>query len=221
MPKTAALIPAAGSGERLGLGPKAFLPLGDFALLKHVLLAFEGEVDELWIAVSEAMMPDVNKHVLATTNIILGGKSRQETVAKLAKASQADHVLIHDAARPFLSKGLIQACLIGVKEHGAISVVKPVADSLIAKTTSSPVDRSGLWAVQTPQGFDRKLLLDAHDYAHSKAFATTDDASLVREFGHNVSLITGSEWLMKVTTPADYEIAQALVPQWTEKQAAQ
>lgn len=212
--RTAALIPAAGKGERLGLGPKAFLPLGEHSLLKQVLLAFEGEVDELWVAVSPAMMTDIEQHIVADTKVILGGATRQETVANLAKVSQADSLLIHDAARPFLSKKLIRACLKGVAEHQAISVAKPVSDSLIHKESSEVIDRSQLLAVQTPQGFKKSLLLRAHENALSKKLAATDDAALVRQLGHTVKIIEGSAWLMKITTAADYEMARALAKNW-------
>ncbi len=214
MARSAALIPAAGRGERLGLGPKAFLPLGKHSLLKHVLLAFEGEVDELWVAVSEDMLAEVEAHLLKGTRVIVGGKARQETVYRLLKASSADVVLIHDAARPFLTKTLIAQCLEAAEQFAAITVARAVADTLMTKSKGEIIDRSSLLAVQTPQGFKRDLILKAHEQALEQAVEATDDAALVRLLGHTVQTVEGNPWLNKITTPEDYALAKALEMSW-------
>jgi 2-C-methyl-D-erythritol 4-phosphate cytidylyltransferase len=216
--RTAALIPAAGKGERLGLGPKAFLKLGEHSLLKHVLLAFEEEVDELLIAVSEDMLANVAEHTTPRTRVVLGGQTRQETVHKLLKETKAERVLIHDAARPFLSHQIIQDCLKSLDHVQAVTVAKAVADTLIKRDSGEVIDRSALLAVQTPQAFDRLLILAAHDKAQSEAVMATDDAALVRHLGIDVAVVEGSAWLMKITTPPDFEIAKALAPVWSQIQ---
>jgi len=206
----AALIPAAGKGERLGLGPKAYLPLGEKSLLKHVTEAFEAHVDELIVAVSQDMLQEVRKHVSHETQVIVGGSSRQETVLKLLEACSCDYVLIHDAARPFISAELIENCIKTFAEADALSVAKAVVDTLITKDEGSVVDRSKLLAVQTPQGFKKDLIMQAHKHAAANNLAATDDAGLVRLLGHKVTSVEGNTWLMKLTTKEDYDIAKLL-----------
>jgi 4-diphosphocytidyl-2-C-methyl-D-erythritol kinase len=219
--KIAALIPAAGSGTRLGKGPKAFLPLGEGSLLSHTMAAFENSVDEIVVAVSKEMQAEVDKHVVGTALIIQGGKTRQETVHCLLKATSADVVLIHDAARPFLPVRVIADSIESVKQHGAATVVRSVADTLIHKDTLNVVPRDDLRAVQTPQSFLRDLILRAHEEAVSKNVVATDDAALVRLLGHTVALVEGSSWLDKITTLDDYERAQALVNGWKGRKGVQ
>lgn len=214
MARSAALIPAAGRGERLGLGPKAFLSLGEFSLLTYVLRAFKGEVDELWVAVSEDMLAEVEAHLVQGVQVIVGAKTRQATVYELLKASSAETLLIHDAARPFLSKRLITECLFAVEKFAAITVARPVSDTLITQAEGSIIDRSSLLAVQTPQGFKRDLIIRAHEHALNLGLEATDDASLVRRLGHRVHTVEGNPWLNKITTPEDYALAKALARSW-------
>jgi 2-C-methyl-D-erythritol 4-phosphate cytidylyltransferase len=214
--KIAALIPAAGSGTRLGKGPKAFLPLGDGSLLSHTVAAFENHVDEIIVAISEEMQADVARHV-GKARVILGGATRQESVHCLLGATSAEIVLIHDAARPFLPAKVIEDSTKAVKKYSAATVVRPVADTLIHKDTLQVVPRDDLRAVQTPQSFLRALILKAHEEAVAKNVVATDDAALVNLLAHPVALVEGSSWLDKITTLDDYERAQVLVEMWVEK----
>ncbi len=214
--KIAALIPAAGSGTRLGKGPKAFLPLGDGSLLSYTIAAFENHVDEIIVAISETMQTDVTKHV-GKSRVIQGGVTRQESVHCLLGATSAEIVLIHDAARPFLPAKVIEDSIKAVKKYGAATVVRPVADTLIHKDTLDVVPRENLRAVQTPQSFLRALILKAHEEAVAKNVVVTDDAALVNLLGHSVALVEGSSWLDKITTLDDYERAQALVDIWLRR----
>jgi 2-C-methyl-D-erythritol 4-phosphate cytidylyltransferase len=214
VPKTAALIPAAGSGERLGKGPKALLPLGEKTMLEYSLQAFTGLVDNIIIAVSGEMLPQLPRHIAQHYQIIQGGADRQETVLKLLQTTEAETVLIHDAARPFLSRAIVSEIISVVSHSGAATTARSVADTLIDVRSSIQPEREHLRAIQTPQGFWRELILRAHRVAHKDNFQATDDAALVRRIGHPVELVEGSAWLMKVTTAADYEIAQALAGVW-------
>ena len=215
--KVAALIPAAGRGERLGKGHKALVEVAGKTLLERSLEAFLGNVDEVVIAVSEDMRVVSEAIVRNRAKIVLGGSSRQASVFTLLEATDADIVLIHDAARPFLSSEMIQTCIDAVKESGAATVVKPVADSLIMTANGTTIDRDLLSAVQTPQGFKRELILKAHRAAMECNAAATDDAGLVRAIEQEVALVTGNNWLMKVTTPEDLEIANALAVVWDKE----
>jgi 2-C-methyl-D-erythritol 4-phosphate cytidylyltransferase len=212
----AALIPAAGKGERLGKGSKAFLPLDEYSILHHTLQALEGHVDEMLVAVSEEMLSEVSKHILPGTRVILGGATRQETVYLMLKQTQSDSVLIHDAARPFLSFEVIVNSIQALQHSGAATVVRTVADTLIHHQTLEVTDRSLLRAVQTPQSFKRDLILQAHEYAREKNIVATDDVALLRLLGHDVTLVEGSSWLDKITTAEDYERARKLVHLWTK-----
>ncbi len=217
--KVAALIPAAGEGLRLGRGPKALVTVAGETLLSRAVRAFLGLTDEVVVAVSPAMQLAMQPVVqggleLSAVRFVPGGPTRQESVYNLLQATTADIVLIHDAARPFLSREVIGAVIAAVKAHGAASTVSAVADTLIETQTGRVVDRQTLRAVQTPQGFRRELILAAHDYALRSGYAATDDAALVRALGHDVALVEGSSWLLKVTTQADLELAEALATVW-------
>jgi len=216
-PTVAALIPAAGSGERLGKGPKAYLPLGATSILGICLEAFEGHVDEIIVAVSEDMTPEARQYVPEGVQVILGGATRQASVYELLKATSADSVLIHDAARPFLARDIIAKMADSVQKNGAATVAKSVTDTLIHAETDALIPREPLRAIQTPQGFERNLILKAHEDAVANGIEATDDAALVRRLGHRVALVEGSSWLMKITTPADYDMAQALVGVWHDR----
>ncbi len=183
-------------------------------MLKRSVKAFENQVDEVIVAVSPEMCEEVKSQLGEQVNLVLGGKTRQASVRNLLNATNADLVLIHDAARPFLSTRVIQEVIREVEHMGAVSVVMNVADTLIRAETGKVVDRQKLRAVQTPQGFKREVVVKAHENALAKHIEATDDAGLVRSLGHSVSLVEGSQWLMKVTTPADLEIATALAAVW-------
>ncbi|MEM6429852.1 MAG: 2-C-methyl-D-erythritol 4-phosphate cytidylyltransferase [Deinococcota bacterium] len=210
----AALIPAAGSGQRLGQGPKAFVEVGGRTLLERAVTNFTQHVDEIVVAVPSELHREA-KHLLPDDVIIItGGATRQETVYQLLQACTAEVVLVHDAARPFLAADVIERMKVAVLEHHAASVVTSVADSLIEAATGQTHDRSKLRAVQTPQGFRRDLILRAHDAANASGAHVTDDASLVRALGEPVALVEGSSWLLKVTDPSQLELARALAPHW-------
>jgi 2-C-methyl-D-erythritol 4-phosphate cytidylyltransferase len=214
----AALIPAAGSGQRLGKGPKAFVEVGGKTLLERAVTNFTQYVDEIVVAVPSKLEPQAKCLLPDDVIITTGGSTRQETVYRLLQACTAELVLIHDAARPFLTADVIERTKVAVLAHGAASVVTSVADSLIEVATGATHDRSKLRAVQTPQGFRRDLILRAHDAANASGAHVTDDASLVRALGEPVELVEGSSWLLKVTDPSQLELARALARHWDEQQ---
>lgn len=214
--KVAALLPAAGSGERLGLGPKAFLPLGSLTILGQAVRSLAGMVTEIVVAVPASLLAEAEA-LLPDCQVIAGGHNRQETVARLAAHTDAPLVLIHDAARPFLPRSVTQAVLAATRRDGAASPVLPVADTLVS-TAGESVPRETLRAVQTPQGFQRDLLLAAQQAAVTSGRQATDEATLVRQLGRQVTLVPGSAWLFKITTPEDLELARAVEPVWTARQ---
>jgi 2-C-methyl-D-erythritol 4-phosphate cytidylyltransferase len=212
--RVTALIPAAGSGERLGMGPKAFVQLAGKTLLERAISSF-ASVDEVIVALPEAHL-DVE--LPARVRRVLGGSTRQESVKNLLEAATNEIVLIHDAARPFLSAEIIQAVIDAALEVGAATTALLAADTLVlegkSKIWGSLLDRSKIHAIQTPQGFQRDLLLEAHERARLEGFAATDDAGLIARLGLPVALVPGDPRLFKVTRPGDYALAEAFAAVW-------
>lgn len=212
--RVAALIPAAGSGTRLGLGPKAFVPVEGRTLLGRSAAALAPHVHEVLIALPAGLdLPDD-----VPGRAVLGGDTRQASVLALLRATDADVVLIHDAARPFLPTRVIRDLLAAVQDTGAATAALPVADTLVradpAGGWGTLTPREGLWAVQTPQAFRRAALIAAHEAALADGHAATDDAGLIARAGQPVALVPGDARLLKVTTPGDLLIAQALARVW-------
>ncbi len=211
----AALVPAAGVGARLGLGPKAFVRVGGRPLLAWAVAALAPWVDQLIVAAPADALDEAHAIARAAAGatplrLVAGGATRQATVQRLAHATDATFVLVHDAARPFLDAETVRACVASVRLHDACSVGRPVADTLVRTRDGAPVDRSVLTAVQTPQGFRRSLLLRAHAAAaEAVGEAATDDAGLVRRLGVDVAWVEGGAHLFKVTGPDDLALAEA------------
>ena len=214
--RSAALLAAAGSGERLGRGPKAFLQLAGSTLLERAVAAVHGLVDEIIVAVPDGE-EERARSLAAGARVLVGGSTRQETVYGLLTAATAELVLVHDVARPFLEREVGQRVMEAARRCGAASAVRPVADTLVEAESGAGVDRDRFRAVQTPQAFGRELLLEAHEAARASSLAGTDDASLVRSAGLPVELVPGSPWLFKLTTPEDLEFAEALARAWDSR----
>ncbi len=225
MPRTAALIPAAGRGERLGPGaPKALRSLGGSPMLVHAVqaVATSRQVDLVVVAVPDDAVASVSSllgdHAFpAEVVVVAGGDSRQDSVARalLALPADVDVVLVHDAARPLVPAELVTTVATTVRSgHSAVvpglpvvDTIKRVDDSGVVETT---VDRSTLRAVQTPQGFTRDVLQRAHAEADLDAVAT-DDAGLVERIGLPVHVVPGHEEAFKVTRPFDLVVAEAVL----------
>jgi len=203
------LLPAAGLGERLGQGPKAFLKVGGRTLLDWVLDTFSF-ADEILVALPPGYrLPDRGR-----VRYLEGGKTRQESVARLLAEANTAMVLVHDVARPFASRALALRVLEKARATGAAVPVLPVPDTLVEAVGGEygPVlPRERLRLVQTPQGFFTALLREAHAYAKMKGIQATDDAQLVRALGYPVALVEGEVRAFKITYPEDLALAQALV----------
>jgi 2-C-methyl-D-erythritol 4-phosphate cytidylyltransferase len=210
MSNVSALIPAAGSGERLGMGPKALLELNGISLLERSIAAFQGIASEIIVA----LPVDVTLELPDGVRRVSGGATRQESVYNLLEAATGTTVLIHDAARPFLPRDVIQRVLSATLETGAATAALPASDTLILESGGdwgSVLERERIRAVQTPQGFNRTLLLEAHSKARLEGIAATDDAGLVARLG------LGDERLFKVTRPGDWALAEAFASVWDRK----
>jgi 2-C-methyl-D-erythritol 4-phosphate cytidylyltransferase len=219
----AAIVPAAGRGERLGPGaPKALRLLGGVPLLVHAVrnLAAARLVDLVVVAAPPDQVTAVrallaDHHTGATLHVVPGGPTRPESVrAALAALPDAVAVvLVHDAARPLAPVELIDAVASGVRA-GADAVVPglPVTDTVKrvdGDVVTETVDRTALRSVQTPQGFRRAVLEEAHlDLSDG---GITDDAGLVERAGYSVIVVPGAEEAFKVTRPLDLVLAEAVL----------
>lgn len=212
-----ALIPAAGKGQRLGRGPKAFVRLGARTLIQHVVDAFRPHAAEILVAVPGDQLEEAAT-LLPGVQVLAGENTRQGTVATLLSQAHNDIVLIHDAARPFLSGDVIQRTTEAATERGAATAAVPIFDTVIDIERNQTISRSRFRAVQTPQGFHRDLLLRAHRQASDHGYRATDDADLVRALGLPVALVKGNPLLFKVTTPEDLLLARALAQSGTSEQ---
>jgi 2-C-methyl-D-erythritol 4-phosphate cytidylyltransferase len=204
------IVPAGGSGERLGADrPKAFVLLGGRPLLDWSLDALSGACDRIVIAVPPGHEEPPDR--------VTGGASRSESVRNaLAAAPQATIAVVHDAARPLVGPDLVRRCLDALVEgvDGAIAAapvtdtVKEVdEDSLVTRT----LDRSRLWAVQTPQVFRAEVLRRALDGSADTLAAATDDASLVEAAGGRIVVVEAPPHNIKVTGPIDLTLAESLI----------
>jgi 2-C-methyl-D-erythritol 4-phosphate cytidylyltransferase len=209
-----ALVVAAGRGERLGTsGPKAFVMLGGRPMLQWSIDALLA-VDEIQRIVV-ALPPGV--HAPAGTIGVPGGDQRSQSVrAALRAAGEADVVLVHDAARPMLTPVIVQDCLDTLAAHDCDAAVAaaPVVDTIKesrGREVVRTLDRASLWAVQTPQVFNRDALERALSAGDVALAAATDDASLVEATGGTVRLVPAPRENIKVTTPLDLRLAELLL----------
>lgn len=214
----AVLVPAAGSGVRLGAGaPKALRSLGGLPLLVHCVrrVLAAPSVGCVVVAAPAAELDRVAELVGPAVRVVAGGATRQQSVgsALAAVPPRFEIVLVHDAARALAPPSLVERVAAAVRRgHDAVIPVLPVVDTVKQVSPEGvvvdTVDRSTLRLVQTPQGFRRSVLEAAHRAAVD---ALTDDAGLVEKIGFQVHTVTGSEYALKITRPMDLEIAEALL----------
>ncbi|HVQ85929.1 MAG TPA: 2-C-methyl-D-erythritol 4-phosphate cytidylyltransferase [Mycobacterium sp.] len=214
-----AIVPAAGSGERLAAGvPKAFYQLEGQTLVERAVagLLESGVVDRVVVAVPADRI-DEAKCVLGDRAIVVaGGADRTESVnlALAALAGDPEFVLVHDAARALTPPALVARVVDALRAgNGAVVPALPLSDTIKAVDANGVVlgtpERAGLRAVQTPQGFATDVLLRAYRRAGTADF--TDDASLVEHLGGQVQVVDGDPLAFKITTQLDLLLAQAIV----------
>jgi 2-C-methyl-D-erythritol 4-phosphate cytidylyltransferase len=217
---TGAVILAAGRGERMGGIDKLLYPLAGRPLLAHSIAVIathsEIEIDGVVVVASEAsqgIVRDIVAEIAPFAKVVLGGDRRRDSVlAGIEALPNCDYVLIHDGARPLVTPEMVDLALAGARETGAALCAVPVADTVkradSAGLVQSTVSREGLWLAQTPQAFRSELLLRAHA---ASDIDVTDDAALVELLGEAVRLVMGSQQNIKVTTPSDLALADALM----------
>jgi 2-C-methyl-D-erythritol 4-phosphate cytidylyltransferase len=218
----AAIIVAGGSGKRIagamGGVRKQYLEVGGVPVLLRAIRPFLEHPDIHQVVV---VLPgdDVENPPAWLTEtrvaLVAGGAERGDSVwnGLSVLGDRANLVLVHDGARPFVSTALIDRVLHAAGDGGAVpampatdTVKESTGDGLVVRT----LDRSRLWNAQTPQGFDRRLLVSAYQRARREAWSFTDDASVVERAGFPVRLVTGAPENLKITRPEDLEIAELI-----------
>ncbi len=216
-----AIIVAAGSSRRMGFD-KLFTPLAGKPVLWHSLKAFSEckEVDEILIVAKEEQMDDVEKLVGAekltkVKKVIGGGTERHISVWNGLQAVGAEgsaYIGIHDGARPLTTPKLIKACLDLARVHGAACCASQIPDTVkrasIEQMVTDSVERTGLWAMQTPQFFSSGLILQAYASLMAKHEMVTDEVSAVQKMRKKIALLKNEEWNFKITFPHDLELAE-------------
>ena len=211
MSQCAAIIAAAGSGERFGATlPKALITLGNRTLIEHAVAALAPIASEIVICAPAGYEKQIQELVGADITVVTGGTTRSDSVRAgiTALTGKNKYVLVHDAARALASTQLAKNVLAAL-EKGEVAVIPGLELIDTVKSvdagghvTSTP-DRAGLRRVQTPQGFDLEILKKAH----SSGANATDDGALVEAIGHKVLIINGEDRALKITTPADLATA--------------
>lgn len=217
------IVLAAGQGKRMNAGKnKQFIKLHDKPLIAHTLQVFEQdewckhiilvvnplEIDDMKLLVKQYAITKVHR-------FIEGGSERQYSVANgLQAVDDEDIVLIHDGARPFVKKNHIHALVVEANDMGAAVLAVRVKDTIkraSAQCVEETLDRSSLWAIQTPQAFRGSIIKRAMVHANKEHFLGTDDASLVEKMGEKVAIIESDYLNIKITTKEDLLFAEAIL----------
>jgi 2-C-methyl-D-erythritol 4-phosphate cytidylyltransferase len=208
----AAIIPAAGEGTRLGLGPKAILKIGETVLIDFLINTLTPLVDEVVIALPETLVNKFSPATNAKLRIIVGGRTRQETIELLIAATTADVKLIQDAARPFASRELCGKVLDAAMLHGAAGAFLdpqvPVGN-VVEQHVGHYWDRAASGIFQAPQAFKRSVLTQAH--CSQTAAECQSTAQLVIRAGYPLFVVPGEQENIKITTPFDWKVAQYVI----------
>jgi 2-C-methyl-D-erythritol 4-phosphate cytidylyltransferase len=223
MAELVALIPAGGTGTRLGSRtPKQFLALGGGPILAATVGHFARHrgFDAIVIAAPAAHVDRARRALRGlrrrgVVTVVPGGQTRQESVWLALQAAPADatFAVVHDAVRPFITAGLIDAVVGAARQSGAAICALPVSETVKrvrGDEVEATIDRADLWTVQTPQAFRVGLLREAHEKARRDGVLGTDDAALVERLGHPVKVVRGLEGNLKITTPGDLRRARRM-----------
>ena len=226
-----AIIVAAGSSRRMGFD-KLFAKLAGQPVIAHSIAAFEQckLVDEIVIVCRAERTKDFEKLVkqgkfAKVVKIVPGGAERHISVWNGLQAvnAKASYVAIHDGARPLVTPALIKQCIELAQEKGAMSCSAPIPDTVkradAGQEVTGSVERSGLWAMQTPQVFNSGLIMQAYVSLMAKNEQVTDEVSAVQKLGKKIALLRNDDWNLKITFPRDLEMAEHILAMREEKKA--
>jgi len=225
-PSVGAVIVAAGNSERMEGVDKIIIPLGGKPVLAYIIDTFEkcDSIDQIVVVLTERNMAQVRQLISErgwekVTDLCSGGRRRQDSVlAGLGRLKHCEWVVIHDGARPLVTVDLISRGLEEAEETGAAAAAVRVTDTIkvvgVDRVVRHTPSRGSLWAVQTPQVFRYDIITEAYRRAKGEV---TDDAEIVEQLGYyKVKLYAGSYDNIKITTPADLVLAEALLQKYGE-----
>ena len=214
-----AIITAAGSGRRFGEA-KQFKKLHGKPLYEYSLDIFIKSklFDEVILVIPNNNQKKLQKEIKSKygyqVNLVIGGPDRQDSVKNAIQNSnpKVDLVVIHDAARPFITKTLIEKCISACEtSDGAIIAIQPhdtikfSKDNIVEKT----IDRSNIWMAQTPQAFNKQKILEAYSSREFDDLIITDESSLMEKLGYKIMIVPGTGKNFKITTFDDWKRAEA------------
>ena len=215
-----AVIVAAGSSRRMGFD-KLFAGLAGKPVIAHSIAAFEqaAEIGEIVLVTREERKGEFEALVARegyrkVRRIVAGGEERHLSVWHGLQAvdAHAAYVAIHDGARPLTTPAVIRECLALARKAGAACVATPIPDTVKRASTegmvTGSVERSGLWAMQTPQVFSTAIILQAYAAIITSGELVTDEVSAVQHLGVNIALLRNDEWNFKITLPRDLDLAE-------------
>ncbi|MBU4485275.1 2-C-methyl-D-erythritol 4-phosphate cytidylyltransferase [bacterium] len=222
---TTAIITAAGQGKRMGSAtPKQFLELHGKPIICHTMERFQmaPSVDSIVITVGEDDIEGFKNDILKwwpspkVKKIVVGGAKRQDSVWAGIQAIdwECEYIAVHDGVRPLVLVENIEDVIKNAKATGAAILATPLKETIKRVNglrIEETVDRSILWGAKTPQVFKKDLLIQGYEKAFADGFVGTDDASLVERLGYEVSIVPGNDNNIKITTPEDLLIAEAIL----------
>ena len=214
-----AIITAAGSGRRFGEA-KQFKKLHGKPLYEYSLDIFiESRLfDEVILVIpnnnQEKLQKEIKSKYGSQVNLVIGGPDRQDSVKNAIQNSnpKVDLVVIHDAARPFITKTLIEKCISACEtSDGAIIALQPNDTIKFSKNNivEKTIDRSNIWMAQTPQAFNKHTILEAYSFSNFDDLIVTDESSLMEKLGYKIMIVPGNGKNFKITTFDDWKRAEA------------
>ena len=229
MNKVAAVIVAGGSGKRMGgTIKKQYILLENKEVFAHTIEVFEqfNKIDEIILVVGQDDITKVEQdiiqkyHFKKVKQVVAGGAERQDSVYNglCATSKEIEYVMIHDGARPFIKEEILEHALEATIKKKATVVAVPVKDTIkiVSKDTLEVEEtpkREKLWSVQTPQSFEKELLMEAYDFAKREKLAVTDDSMIMEAYGKKVYVVMGDYTNIKITTPEDLILGESILKQ--------
>ena len=219
------IIVAAGKGIRMNQKDrKQYLHMMGLPIISHTLKAFESceIIDDILLVIPEQDFDYCRKQILTSVDVkkrlelVAGGPERQDSVYNGLSAMKDLHgiAVIHDGVRPFVNVDVLAACVKTAAAKGACILGMPVSDTMKRVNSEGYIEetlnRNTLWTAQTPQAFQYAIIKEAHDKARTDGIRGTDDALLVERLGYKVDIIEGSRFNIKITTPEDLQLADAI-----------